>query len=328
MKFSNVVALALLCSLSYCQDKVRVATWNLEWFSEDALPERIENVKSVLGTIKPDIIGVQEVQSLKALKQVFGDEWETATVDAEPEDQEPCIAVRKPYKIEEFAPVFKDEFYDFAFPGKRDVLRAVISAPGGAKFSVYVCHMKSRSGGRLQTDPQREMAAALLAGYISGHQSENTIVLGDMNDAPDDRSMNILESGDLLIKGGENSPGRLLVNLCDPLYRKDYVSFGLKPDLAGPVIEFSRSENERTRGIDYKYPQDLKVTQILFDQILVSPRLAEGATPKIYNGADTLRGSFGRTRKDDNGRAVYSKKGTRPSDHCPVYVDLTVPAAQ
>ncbi|MBS1720455.1 MAG: endonuclease/exonuclease/phosphatase family protein [Armatimonadetes bacterium] len=324
-----MISLSLLSAWIAVQGgTTRVATYNIEWFPEDAPAERIDSLKSVLNNVKPNIIAVQEVQSLKALTQLFDSEWQIGIADETSEDQEPGIAVKKPYRLESYGLVFKDPLFDYAFPGKRDVLRAEVSTPGGKKLTFYVVHMKSRSGGRLQTAPQRTMAAGLLAAYIKGKNDENAVVLGDFNDAPDDQSLNILKSGDLNAKGGKWTGKPMLVDLLDDMYRKDAVSHGLCDLYRGQalpaVVAGAYGENERTRGIDYRYPQDLKVTQILFDQILVSPKLAEGATPMIYSGADALKGRRGRVRRNDEGRAEYTQKGTRASDHLPVYADLKI----
>ncbi len=311
--------------------KLRVMSYNIEWFSEEAREERIANLKSVLKNTQPNILAFQEVQSKRAIKQILDDGWEIAMQDDKGEDQEVGIAVRQPLKLVSSEMVFKDTYYDYAFPGKRDVLKAVVETPSGVRFSVYSLHMKSRSGGRLQTDPQREFGAALLAGYLRGQKNENHIVMGDMNDSPDDVSVNILESGDLMAKGGPVGESRLLVNLMQDLYRKDGVTHGLAREYkpGTPIQPFTKgamSENERTRGIDYKFPDDLKTTHILFDQILVSPALAQGAKATIYAADDALRGTYGTTRRNDEGRAEYVRKPTRASDHCPVYADLVFKA--
>ena len=118
-----------------------------------------------------------------------------------------------------------------------------------------------------------------------------------------------------------------MVNLMEPLYDKDYVTHGLWQRFKGaglePIVNGAKKENERWRGKEYRYPDDVLVEQIMFDQILVSPGLAKRASsPMIFAGADALMGEPGRTRKDENGRAVYETKPTRSSDHLPVYVDI------
>ena len=49
------------------------------------------------------------------------------------------------------------------------------------------------------------------------------ILLGDFNDAPDDRSLNILETGDPNATAGpEEIAGPFLVNLMEPLYAQGH----------------------------------------------------------------------------------------------------------
>lgn len=320
---------ASACSAPPQEGNLRVATYNIEWFGEDSNPQRIENLKSVIANVKPNVVGLQEIQSRRALSQVFDDQWELGIKDEGTEDQEPAIAVRKPLRLDECDTIFKDSLFDYAFPGKRDGLRAVVSDPSGKKVTFYILHMKSRSGGRIKTDAQREFAMGMLAAYIRGKNEPNVVVLGDMNDTPDDRSVNILESGNLMASAGEAKvENPLLVNVTEPLYRSDGVSIGLHELFQGqevaPMVKDARSENERTRGIEYKYPDDLKVTQVLFDQILISPSLAkEASKAQIYSGIDALRGTPSRTTRDAAG-AKYTEKGSRTSDHLPVFVDVVL----
>ena len=180
----------------------------------------------------------------------------------------------------------------------------------------------------MKTDPQRQMAMGMLATWIVNHPAEQHVVLGDLNDGPDDVSVNILETGDLRAKGGRiPTPNPLMVNVMEPLYDKDAVTIGLANRFKGqalePYVKGAKNENERWRGKEYRFPDDVLVEETMFDQILISPSLATRAgPPMIYSGADALMGEGGRTSKDANGRAVYQTKSTRASDHLPVYVDI------
>lgn len=324
-----LTVLALLAGSSCAQSsRIRFMTYNIEWFSEGANLQRINRISNILRTIKPDVVALQEVQSRKALDQLFNDEWTVATQDEADEDQELALAVRKPLRVETFGNLFRAPELDVAFPGKRDVLRAIIATPEGEKFSVYVLHNKSRGGGRLATDPQRQMAMGMLATWIANHPNEQHVVLGDLNDGPDDVSVNILESGNLRAKGGRvQTQNPLMVNIMEPLYDQDVVTHGLHQLFKGgalePIVKGAKNENERWRGKEYRYPDDVLVEQIMFDQILLSPALAARAgKPMVYAGIDALAGEPGRTRKDEKGRAVYEVKPTRASDHLPVFVDI------
>ncbi len=314
---------------------LRVMTYNIEWFGENSSAERIANIKSVIANIDPDVIGLQEIQSRKALAQIFDDNWEIGIKDEATEFQEPGIAVRKPLKIESCDTVFKDASLDYAFPGKRDVLRAVVSTPSGMKLVFYVVHMKSRSGGRLQTDPQRLMSSGLLAGYLAAQKNEYSIVLGDFNDTPDDKSLNILETGDLkAVAKPENDPDTFMVNLCEPLWAKNMCTISMDRIFRGAdldsVVKGARDENTKFVGKEYKFPDDVAVTQIMFDQILVAPDLAKilDGEAQVYSKADALRGRSVRATRDDAGNATYQDPGTQASDHLPVFADFKIPTGR
>ncbi len=314
----------------------RIMTYNIQWFHDGDSPERIANIKSIINQVKPDIVGVQEIEGLAALKQVFPEsEWQIGIMDLPEEFQECGIVVRKGWNLKNYSLIFSGKGLDYAFPGSRDVLRAELESPTGKSLVVYVHHFKSRSGGRLSTDPQREMAAGMLASYIASKGEKDYVVIGDFNDAPNDRSTNILESGNALIKAGDNPVMPILVNLTEPLLNEDYVSIGLHDLFSAngqttAQVKGAKADNDRLRGIDYRFPQDVKVTQSLFDQILVSPSLAKpGLRASIFSGVAALEGKRGRVQvienKETGSRAVnYTEKGGLASDHLPVYADISI----
>lgn len=336
---SVIAAIALIAGGQFAYSKnakkslgpidIRVAAYNIGWYSENSNPKRNENLKSVISNLKAEVIALEEIQSRAALSQIFDNNWQIGIADEESEDQEVAIAVKKPNKLISSELIFKGEKFDYAFPGKRDLLRSVVELPNGTQLVFYTVHMKSRSGGRLQTDAQREMGAGLIAGYIAGQKDENSIVLGDFNDSPSDRSLSIFETGNLKAEAGHDGrKGPFLANLFEDLNDKDAVSFDLysyytDEDLE-PYIKGAKADNDRLRGKEFRFPQDVKVPQILFDQILVSPRLAIGAKAGVYAKADALRGDPGKQTRNAEGRAVYRYKGSLASDHLPVYADLTV----
>jgi endonuclease/exonuclease/phosphatase family metal-dependent hydrolase len=316
------------------QSKVglRIATWNIAWFGEDAHPERLANIKSVLSNIDADVIALQEIASRKALEQVFKGEWEIGIIDDRSEPQETAIVVRKPLRIESVELIFEAAHFNEPFPGKRDVLRAVVATPGGNRISFYVVHLKSRSGGRLNTDSRRIFACALMAAYIRGKKEDLVVALGDFNDTPDDESVNILESGDLRAKGGmHRTKNPFMHNITEPLWEKDYVTIELRDRFRGSDMiaqaKGARRENDRLRGVDYRFPQDVSIREIMFDQILVSPKMQLLFTghADVYAGADALRGRPPRVRRGGSGFVEYEDKGTLASDHLPVIADFRIP---
>lgn len=316
-------------------DSTRVMTYNIQWFHAGADAQRISNIKQILADVKPNIVCVQEIEGKAALEQIFDSEWRIGIMDLPEEFQETGIAVRKPYVLESYELVFKGKELDFAFPGSRDLLRAVIKTPNGKSLVVYSHHMKSRSGGRLQTDVQRQMAAGMIASYIANKKDENVIFAGDMNDAPNDASANILESGNLLAKGGDEKQYNILANLTEELADQDYASIGVNELYFGEPgvtakVPGAKADNDRLRGKDYRFPADVKVPQTFFDQIFCSPNLyARGGKAYVYDHAPALRGLRGRVRVSEDettgARTVeYLEKGTLSSDHLPVFADIRI----
>ncbi len=308
-------------------------TYNVEWFSEDANPGRVSNLKAVLDETAPDVVGLQEIQSRKALGQVFGGEWQIGMTDDPDDAQELAIAVRKPHVLVSSEMVFPGPTFEEFFPNGRDALRAVVQTPSGRRLIVYVLHLKSRRGGRMQTDFQREGAAGLLAAYIAARPDErNVVVLGDLNDTPNDRSARILATGDLTVPAGDAKPPRwLLQNLMTPLWDEDYVTIGVSSLFQGsalvPRVPGAKADSDRLRGVDYRFPDDVRVRQTLFDQILASPAVAKTARerPTVFAGPAAMRGQGGRVVVEEGRPVQYTEKGDRASDHLPVYVDVAVP---
>jgi endonuclease/exonuclease/phosphatase family metal-dependent hydrolase len=140
-----------------------------------------------------------------------------------------AIVVKRPLEFKDRTDLDADDA-DFLFPGptfeslfrnRRDVLVGVVEIPGETEpLHVMVVHEKSRLGGRAVTDSIREGAArALVQKLDRDYEDKRFILLGDFNDNPDDKSLNILETGDIDAEGGaeedesaasNSSPGRTI----------------------------------------------------------------------------------------------------------------------
>lgn len=346
MKSARNAAIAAVLALAGCttaqtpfppkqSDYTRVMTYNIQWFHANDDAKRIANIKEIFETSKPNIVCVQEIEGKAALQQIFDSEWQIGIMDYADEFQETGIAVKRPYQLVSYDMVFKAKELDYAFPGKRDLFRAVIKTPSGKELVVYSHHMKSRSGGRLQTDGQRAMAAGMIASYIANKGDENVILAGDFNDAPDDVAPNILESGNLLAKGGGEKKYDLLANLTEELADKDYTTLGVHDLYFGEpgvtaMVPGAKADNARLRGRDYRFPDDVKVPQAFFDQIFCSLNLyARGGKAYVYDHAPALRGLRGRVQVSEDettgARTVqYTENGTLASDHLPVFADIRI----
>lgn len=319
--------LVLSCSLPAAPQQVKVATYNIFFLDAGISAARKANLQRVIQELDADIIGFQEINDRKALENILPESYAVALLDDPAELQEVAVAVRAPFEIDTFKTVFPGPDLDFAFPRKRDVLEARVSGRG-REFVVFVHHAKSRRGGRGETDPRREKAAALLVEHIRAkHAGDTVILLGDFNDNPDDKSVNILEFGTPAAAGGiDSTADTFLFNATEALLAKDYCSHGynylFRDGQAAhfdPVVAGSRAENNKWRGKPHDYRRDVKIKAILFDQILVSLRLRRALLDRgIVNIRAAAAGQPSRIRFVD-GKLVYTRRGEFASDHVPVW---------
>ena len=309
---------------------VKVATYNIYWLDDGISDARRDRLKQVIQELDADIIGFQEIQSRAALENILPDEYEIGILDDEDELQELAIAVRRPFEIVTLKMVFPDEVRDQAFPRKRDLLEAYVEG-GGQLFTVLVHHAKSRSGGRMQTDERRVLASTMMMQFLTSRvKQDQVILLGDFNDNPDDQSLNILEYGALDAQGGvDKEPDTFLYNVTESLLEKNYCSYGynylyddLKEPTFDPVVQGAREENNKWRGKEHDFMQDVKVKAILFDQILVSQNLKDRLMDRgVFTGASAVVGKRSRIRFEGD-ELKYVTRGDFASDHVPVWAVL------
>ena len=210
--------------------------------------------------------------------------------------------------------LFSDSSDNNHFPKSRDVLAVKVQPESGIEFVVMVVHAKSRYGGRATTESRRVGAAqALVDKFKAEFDDVPFVILGDFNDNPDDRSLNILETGSHSATGGpEQIVGPFLINLTEPLCVAGHVSHGLKSDaVSGDNLDTidpgSRDRNNNARGTN------TNTGDILFDQILI-PAWMIGF---YVDGSATVF---------DHAVAAKGNNTTRASDHAPVYADFVFTA--
>lgn len=309
---------------------IRIATWNLCWLLEETSPARLRKMRSVITSLQADVIAMQEVESRSILRSLLPPDYSIAMIDDPKEDQELAVAVRKPSSFAgEPEMLFAGAQFDYAFPARRNVLRVRVNSPQD-ELVLYVVHYKSRAGGRLSTDPSRIAESRFLLDTLKAREDARVVLLGDFNDTPDDTSVEVLETGSYDARRTGNP---YLVNLMQPFYDDDYVTQGYfrmyRGSVQEPIVRGAKVDNDRLRGMNYSFPRDVRVTQALFDQILVSPSLAEKVVATgIYFGENALTGKEPDVRRDPDGNPVIYKQGTLASDHLPVYADLKFSATE
>lgn len=313
---------------------LKFATYNIYFLDEGISEERRSNLMTVIEELDADVIGFQEIKNPAALENILPENYSVAMIDDTSEVQEVALAARSPLKILSYKYVFPDTSLDEAFPRSRDLLEVELEGYG-RQWVCLVNHFKSRYGGRVETDERRIEATSMIVDYIRHNlMNRNVVLLADFNDDPDDRSLNVLEYGDPQAPGGiDTMDDTFLFNTTEQLVAKDYCSFGLnyiyghiQTDTFDARIPGSREENNKWRGKEYDYYKDVKVKEILFDQILVSIDLKPYVVSSgVFNGAEAVRGTPSRTRFTDHG-VVYTERGSLASDHIPVWTILELQA--
>ena len=328
-----------LAPSAFADDSVRVATYNIkkltteladyEGAAEDR-EERLTKLKALIADMDADVIGLQEIDDRAALEMVFDkDDWYLIIDKESGSNQDVAVAIRRPFKPVGVADdldaddgdfLFPDSADNQPFPVRRDILAVKVVTPDTkSEFWIMVVHAKSRhSEGRDATDFRREMASQYLIDRLEADFDDaNFILLGDFNDNPDDRCMNILETGNPEAESGaENEPGAFLINLTEELLISDIVSHGLKSNdidsetgLLDPTAPGSRDQNNEMRGTN------LNSGDILFDQILIPAHMVGyyvAGSVDVFRSADVASGN----------------SHTRASDHAPVMADFVFSAPE
>lgn len=319
----SFLILMFLCLTLYGQEPIRIATYNIRYFSTAVQSQgnRLDKLKEVIDLLDADVIGLQEIDDRAALQLLFDPhEWHILIDDDSGENQDVALVVRKPLQVSGFPPDLDadDEHFLFSselnewFPDRRDLLSAEVQFSDNLSVFVMVHHAKSRFGGRADTDHRRAGASARIMGVIEQNFHDTPLILlGDFNDNCDDLSLNMLEAGDPNAPAGpEQISGPFLANLTEPLCSAGHVSHGLTTANISPIDGFidtidpdSRNRNNQARGTN------LHTGKILFDQILIPGWMTESF---VQDSATVFNHSV----------AVEGNKSNRASDHLPVFADF------
>jgi len=303
---------------------IRFATYDISRFSTEAAEQgdRIDNLREVIRLLDADVIGLQEIKDRAALHLLFSpDEWQLVIDDDSTFPDNVALAVKRPLVVLDMDSDMDAEdrhFYytslldNVYFPGRRDLLHIPVALPDlSDTLHVIVHHGISRRKSRQRAEVFRCMASELIlikAAYSI--KNKKYIILGNFNDSPDDRSLNILEKGDRKAEREmENRLGPYMANLTEPLYKKGYVSTGrdsshIIDDFVNTIDPNSRKQN--FNGLE----RDESPASCMYDQILVPKYMHERYVKDsagVFNHAAAVRGS----------------ETDKASDHLPVFADFT-----
>ena len=176
---------------------------NKKWTSE-RYNKKIADLSLVLKSINPDdlpeIIGLCEVENKQVLedlvqhKNLAAGKYKVVHYESPDIRGIDCALIYRPdeFKIKEHfpVPVLLPDNPDFK---TRDILYVKGKTRNNEYFHVFVNHWPSRVGGIEQTEPKRMEVAKILKSKIDSilykSAKANIVVLGDMNDEPNDKSL-------------------------------------------------------------------------------------------------------------------------------------------
>ncbi len=292
------------CLIIQAQETVRFATYNIENLRVNISGERKNKLVKLISELDADVIALVEIADRAALETIFDTTvWQLIIDDESGDPRDLALAVRKGITVNmtSLNATDSDFIYPEAnlntyFPDRRDILQVKLTLPiSGREVMVLVDHAKSRTEGRVTTAPRRNGAAQRIIAAIDDRVEEIPIILmGDMNDTPDDASLNILESGDAQAEAEmEDHQQSYLINLTEPLWAEDLVSWGFKvaQDAADNHLPGIRARHFADRNTNNGSRSNFPG---LIDNILVNTLMNTYYVPgstKIYTGKEALGAS-------------------------------------
>ncbi len=173
-------------------------------WDKERYDKKISDLSKVISSINdkelPDIVGICEIENRKVLEDLVADTLLLAADYGIAHEQSPDprgIDVALIYKKSEFEYIshqaIEVRLADNAKYHTRDILHVVGLVNKKDTLHVFVNHWKSRSGGQAETEHKRLNAAKILRSQVDNilknDENANIVILGDMNDEPQDKSI-------------------------------------------------------------------------------------------------------------------------------------------
>lgn len=200
--------------------------------------KKLEDIAKVIAGINkndlPEIVGLCEVENKKVLNDLVKTgllaNGNYKMVHQESRDHRgiDCALIYRPdeFTVSDYYTVpvhFEDD------PGytTRDILYVKGQTGNQEEFHIFVNHWPSRSGGLAQTEPKRLKAAVILKAKLdlvmAAEPNAHIIVMGDLNDEPDNKSLlEIIEAQP------PSASGAKLINLMYPDFEKGRGSYNFR----------------------------------------------------------------------------------------------------
>ncbi|WP_345971252.1 endonuclease/exonuclease/phosphatase family protein [Sulfurimonas sp. HSL1-6] len=329
------LAALLLPLLLFAGEPMRIATYNVEnlfdlersgneyaeyipdtpWqWNEKNYRKKLNHIARVIAEIKPDVIGLQEIESDRALRDlqvaVKRAGWylpHRAIADAKPSVVKTALLSRLPVKVKREIAVANGNRI-------RNILEVRLET-GGEPLYVFVNHWKSKSG----PESLRILSAKALKARLDALGSVSYVLLGDFNADYDEKH--------LFARKRKHNDTDGITGINDVLMTMR--------DEKGITLEELARCPSCAYDLWYELPALQRWSHSFYgqnealDHIIISPALAD------HKGNEYVRGSFARfkpeylvTKKGAPNRwqrsRTYPKHhiGKGYSDHLPIYADF------
>jgi len=331
----RTVAALLLPLMLFAGESMRIATYNVENLFDlersgneyaEYIPNttwqwnaknyriKLRNIARVIADIRPDVIGLEEIESLQALRDLQAEVNRQglylpyrAIADAKQSSVKTALLSRYPIKV-------KREIRVTNGLRIRNILEIKLDT-GSEPLYVFVNHWKSKSG----PESMRVVSAKALKKRLDDLGNVSYVLVGDFNSDYDEKHLfqrkrkhndtdGITGINDILVtmKDGKGIDYTQLQHCSDCAYDLWYELPGLQ-----------------------RWSHNFYGQKEALDHIIISPALADG------NGWEYQRGSFERFQPDylfDKKGAIYRWQRSRTypkhhigkgySDHLPIYADF------
>lgn len=160
------------------------STWTKEKYQE-----RLENLCNFIEKQDADIYAFTELENMSILQDISnnlknnsirGSKYKYACFGKNENGVFGCGIISK-YPLENLKlhnVVFKQEQNQ---PELRPIVEVTASTKSNEKFSLFVCHWKSKSGGEQESEIWRDLQEKLLSSIIEKTENKNVVICGDFN---------------------------------------------------------------------------------------------------------------------------------------------------
>ena len=273
---------------------------------------KLKNIAKVIDSLGfPSIMGMVEVENrrvlndLTAMPTLKAKNYGIAHFESPDERGIDCALIYKKADFE--VKNAKPHRINFSFDAQ-DRTRDILEVSGilrGLPVTLFVNHFPSRSGGTAASEPKRIFVAQVLKAAVDSVQKADAnariIIMGDLNDDPDDKS--------------------LMEGLKSIYWKNDTIP---RPIIDKNALYNLAADVKRSGLGSYYYRGEWEV----IDQMIVSGSFLDGRSKLVTTDAENVFNADFLTYKDRTGKKLPNRTYTGPtyrggySDHFPIYITV------